>query len=172
MTQPPRQPTLLRHPRHPAGQDAERDHLSRVPSSSFTSMDRMNRKLAIPSRRSDHTRVPIDGAQTISNQILSILCIDVKLLRWPLKRVPVRHVQIVLPDLPKSPVELLANTPSRPPGPTKSTPPKPQVEPLKRPFEPPKTPHRNQPKPAISTLRAPPPRPSYRTRTRIMRSTP
>lgn len=69
-------------------------------------MDRMHRKLAIPSRRSDHTRVPIDGAQTISNQILSILCIDVKLLRWPLKQLPVRHVQIVLPDLPISPVEI------------------------------------------------------------------
>ncbi len=41
--------------------------------------------LAIPSRRSAHSSVPASGGLTIINQILSILCIDVKLPRSPFK---------------------------------------------------------------------------------------
>ena len=41
--------------------------------------------LAIPSRRSDHSSVPDAGMLTIINQILSILCIDVKLPGPPFK---------------------------------------------------------------------------------------
>ena len=41
--------------------------------------------LAITSRRSTHRSVPDAGTLTIISQILSILCIDVKLLGPPLK---------------------------------------------------------------------------------------